>query len=218
MTKLAVLVWMLLPFGLGSAPRNAPPGGAAPRGILVVSSIAFSPDGSLLAGGVGRYPVPQEERPGEVRLWEAAAGQEVRFLAGHSALVMAVAFSPDGSRLATGSCDRDVRLWDPATGRALQILSGHSVQVNSVAFSPDGRTLASGSGWVRPTNGDPLGELKLWNPADGREIRTLAQPAYVRSVAFSPDGRRLAAVMEGQVRLYDPATGKVVRTLRHLAK
>jgi WD40 repeat protein len=67
-------------------------------------------------------------------------------LEGHDSSVSAVAFSPDGKTLASGSYDHTVRLWDPATGQSLQTLEGHDDWVSAVTFSPDGRTLASGSG------------------------------------------------------------------------
>src|SRR5271154_4444846 len=66
-------------------------------------------------------------------------------LEGHSDSVYSVAFSPDGSRLASGSNDRTVRVWNTATGQVKQTLKGHSNSVRSVAFSPDGSRLASGS-------------------------------------------------------------------------
>jgi len=70
--------------------------------------------------------------------------------------VNAVAFSPDGQTLASGSNDYTVKLWDVNSGRELRSLEGHSRSVNAVAFSPDGRTLASGSA---------DGQVRLWDAA-----------------------------------------------------
>ena len=129
------------------------------------------------------------------------------FLAGHTARVSSVAFSPDGTTLASGSDDDTIKLWDVATGTLKATLEGHTESVNSVAFSPDSSTLASGSG-------DKT--IKLWDVATGTLKATLeAHESWVYSVAFSPDGTTLAS---GN-KLWDVATGTLKATLgrRHLS-
>ena len=139
-----------------------------------VSSVAFSPDGRLLAS-CGDDDV--------VRLWDPATGAERRTLTGHTGRVNGVAFSPDGLLLA--SCDDEtVRLWDPATGAERRTLTGHTGRVNGVAFSPDGLLLASCDDET----------VRLWDPATGEHQRTLSgHSGAAKSVAFSPDGRLLAS-------------------------
>ena len=68
--------------------------------------MAFSPDGKRLASGNGDWP------KGEVKVWDAATGQETLTLKGHTGWVSSVAFSPDGKRLASGSGDNTIRVWD----------------------------------------------------------------------------------------------------------
>jgi len=156
-----------------------------------VSSVAFSPDGLLLASG-------SEDRT--IRLWSVATGKTLRTLNGHLAAINSVAFSPDGKTLASGSSDQTVRLWDAGTGQQIHSLTGHSALVNSVAFSPDGKTLASGS--LDRT-------VRLWDATTGRERGTLTGHVHgVLSVAFNPDGSMLSSASEGSViRAWEVATG-----------
>ncbi|MEM4413247.1 MAG: right-handed parallel beta-helix repeat-containing protein, partial [Candidatus Caldarchaeum sp.] len=163
-----------------------------------VFSVAFSPDGRLLASGSWQ----------EIKLWEVGSGQLVRTLSGHTDEVHSVAFSPDGRLLASGS-RQEIKLWDVASGREVRTLSGHTSWVTSVAFSPDGRLLASGS-WDAT--------IKLWDVASGREVRTLKGHTYwVESVAFSPDGRLLASGgckggdIDDRIQLWDVSTGQRLR-------
>lgn len=78
-----------------------------------------------------------------IKLWNPATGQLVRTLKGHANSVYALAFSPDGKRLASGSDDKTVRLWDLQTGTELTALRGHTGEVWRVFFTSDGKTLIS---------------------------------------------------------------------------
>jgi WD40 repeat protein len=128
-----------------------------------VSSVAFSPDGKILASGSGTHlgsPTARSEvsfTDDAIQLWDVASRQPfvVPFI-GHTNAVSSIAFSPDGTILASGSDDATIRLWDVVGGQPLDSLpSGYSVVIageeaashamKSVAFSPDGMFLASGS-------------------------------------------------------------------------
>ena len=110
-----------------------------------------------------------------------------KFLAGHTAIVTSLIFSPDGKTLASGNIDNTIILWDVEKQQPIgQPLTGHTGEVYSVAFSPDGKTLASGSA-------DKT--IILW---DAEKQQPIGQPltghtGEVYSVAFSPDGKTLAS-------------------------
>jgi WD40 repeat protein len=98
---------------------------------------ALSPTGELIA------TVPQRQSGPQVEVWDWTTGQRVAALARNTGFVADLAFSADGTRLATAGGDGTVRVWDPGIGEQLLVLRGHKGAVNSVAFSPDGSRLAS---------------------------------------------------------------------------
>jgi WD40 repeat protein/predicted Ser/Thr protein kinase len=178
--------------------------------------LAFSPDGKLLAA-VDSALAPKAEpgpgpglppAPGAVRVWEVPGGRDVFTLRGHAGGVAGLAFSPDGTRLATvnegvlagpnlASRKGEVKVWDVTGGKELITLPGRG----DVAFSSDGRRLAA-------LNAD--GRPQVWDLATHQE--KFALPESARGIAFSPQGSWLATAGP-EVRVWDAATGGLLRTL-----
>lgn len=149
-----------------------PTGGGICGGWM--SSVALSPDGTLLASG---------SRDGAVQSWQVADGQPLLPPGRQTDAVESMAFSPDGTLLASSSSDGTVRLWQVADGQLLHALNGHAGAVNSLSFSPDGTLLASAG----------EGGVQLWQVADGSLLHTLETEKPVNSAVFPPDGALLAS-------------------------
>lgn len=166
------------------------------------SSLTFAPDGRSVALG---------DMAGIIRMWNLPASSEPAPPMGHSPEeCWSVAFSPDGTRLASGGDNEKspecLRVWDVATRKTVWTSRGHEALVSCVAYAPDGTRLASG-GYDHTA--------RLWDAVAGRELAVLrghTQP--LRALAFSPDGRLLATgAQDHTVRLWDLATGMALATL-----
>jgi WD40 repeat protein len=218
-------------------------GPADPRGEAMprpgISSLAVSPDGRWLAvgtsrdtpGGPGQIEVcripdlrPSPDKPSPA----SSSADPVLLLKGHKYRVTSLAFSPDGTQLASASDDGAMKLWDVPSLVALaadqqkaglapdQIeaalaqractLTGHS----SVAYSPDGKLLATAG---------PNATVRLCDPATGREVRVFrGHTRAVNCVAFSPDGKQLVSGSgdwsePGELKLWDVACGQELLSL-----
>jgi WD40 repeat protein/class 3 adenylate cyclase len=168
---------------------------------------SFSPDGSRLA-------TVSCDRTASV--WDAETGKELLRLSkpGHGDGVygdiytglMAVAYSPDGKRLATGGADGTVVFWDPATGEPGLTLDNEGAGISGLAFSPDGTRIA--------TAGDS-DIVRMWDTMTGKELfRVDAGDVRVFGLAFSPDGKRLATGdFGGLLQVWDALTGKNLLSL-----
>jgi WD40 repeat protein/serine/threonine protein kinase len=130
---------------------------------------------------------------------------KVKNFAQHSDAVGAVAFSPDGLMLASGSKDKTIQIWDLATGKSIRTFPGDSSTIWSVAFDAKGTKLATGTGFWR---------VMLWDLKTGQATRSLDHSASVWSVAISPDGQLVASASgDKTTKISDATTGNLLQNL-----
>jgi WD40 repeat protein len=185
--------WRHLHSQLDSA-RAVMPGGMLSLDLLSQRPV-ISPSGGQLAA------VDRDARA--IYLWDVRTGTAIGVLRGHDGPVSALAHSPDGRHLASGSADKTVRLWEPAARKEVAVLRGHKKRVKWLAYSPDGRRICSleeGAG-------------RLWDATTGRAIAVLTGPVSDTAALFTPDGRRFVIGLDRQVCLHDASTGRRLTVL-----
>ncbi len=163
-----------------------------------VKSIAFNPNGNILASG---------SDDGSIHLWDARTSTHLRTMTGHTSLITNVVFSVDGKMLASSCKDNTIRLWDTQSGEIRKTLKGHADRIFSMWFSWDSTTLTSAS---RDNT------IRQWDTQTGeiRKTLKLEHTEEIYKMAFSPDGTTLASwSFENPIRLWDAQTGELLHTL-----
>jgi WD40 repeat protein/predicted Ser/Thr protein kinase len=174
-----------------------------------IFTLAYSPDGTrLAAGGTSKT----------VQLWDAATGRENLTLRGHTDVVSGLVFSPDSLRLISASWDGTLKVWDgtPLSTRPvpdMRALQGHKDMVLAVAYRPASTERDRATPLLASAGMD--GQIKLWDPATGTELRTLARhDGIIYNLAFRPDGRRLVSTSADRtVKVWDVETGQELLTI-----
>lgn len=169
--------------------------------------VQFSPDSTTLLTSAG-FSDP------DIRLWDARHGNSLGTLEGHSAYVTDMQFTPDGSRLISGSADQTIRLWEWPGRQPAGVLRGHLDEVDGIAIAPDGRTLASRC---------KDGAIYLWDLSKrARYLGYLALPSRLRpgpsTAQFTADSRAVVGLeLSGGVAVWDAETGSELRRFSGLS-
>jgi len=181
--------------------------------------VTFSPDGKKIV---------TTNRQFIAKIWDADTGEELQKIdavvirdtiqpptSTYIPKLTSAAFSPDGKKLVTASCEKFARIWDMGTGKELHKLEGHDGEVRSVAFSLDGKKVATAA-WDDTA--------RIWDAESGKELQKLEFPrmdeipGWSKGIfaVFSPDGKKIItyAFNDSIVRIWDTETGKTLLELK----
>ncbi len=158
------------------------------------NTMALSPHGVLIALGQST-----DRSNGVIKLIETATGKTVASLRGHTGSISVLAFSPDGTLLASGSSDKTVRIWNVQTYQLLYTFKGYSDEILKLFFSPNNKYLASDDHYT----------VKIWDVQTHQEVSQFKGQEGT-PLAFSSDGKQLVKMGPDSIRLTDIATGKTL--------
>ncbi len=169
-------------------------------------AVVFHPEGKYLASAGG-----PAGKPGEVKIWDVAAGRLVHTLKVHKSGVNAIAYSADGKQVVSANADATLKVWDADKGVELATLAGHQSRVNAVVFAPDGLRLYSAGAdrmirvWELDAGGTKWRATQAWPGHDGE----------VHALAMNSSGTMLASAGQDQmVLLWDPLKGKELKRIQ----
>jgi len=146
------------------------------------------------------------DRSGMIRLWDTQTGHEKFTLAGHTAEITELAFSPDGKRLVSASVDHNLRIWDVTQGKEIAVLKKHAYTVNTLAFTPDGKHIISGS--------DDF-QILTWDAETGELLDNAQSAGMILDLVITGNQKTLVTGLNNAtVEVWDLAASKRVQTLR----
>lgn len=198
-----ILVLMLL------APRTFNADTAAAQDVLPVQTVDWSPDGTQIAfAGGGLTCTKQTDAQFAVTIMDVSTRQIIKTLSGHHCDISSVAWSPDGSRIASSSLDVKAKVWDVNTGEVISTSSPPIIGIGQLVWSPDGTKIADV--WVEDFR------FEIWDAATGQLIQTvgLTGGTSLFTIAWSPDGTKIVSDGgdDGTLRIWDAFTGQLVTT------
>lgn len=147
---------------------------AGHQDIVWAAAISTSGNHAITGGGYQVDPEKKSLKRGSqdfaIRLWDFAAGKEIRRFEGHTEAISCLAFSPDGKRVVSTAADKSVRIWQVSSGRLIKKFDGHTQLIRALVLSPDG---------TRAYSGDDKGALQVWDlpPEQGDLVRQLREGA-----------------------------------------
>lgn len=176
-----------------------------------VNSIAFSPDGTLIAGSSGPFiGLLQEPRPGKLLIWKFTDGKLLADCSHYKDGVSCVEFSPIGKWVAAGSYDGTLRLWNSTDGHSGGVLAGNKGPILAMAFAGDGKSIAAGG---------MSGQVAIWDVAQRKLLTSFtAGEGHVNAVQFLNDSSSIATgSMDGTIKIWSLNPVQLSVTLSEVA-